>query len=90
MTRFEDYAGKYQTVRMERTDGILQMTLHTNGGPFQWGAVPHQELPEAFADIGRDPENQIVIMTGTGDAFSGPQATLQARPGRPSTSASCP
>ena len=29
MTRFIDYATKYQTIRMERRDGILQMTFHT-------------------------------------------------------------
>ena len=26
----------YRFVRTERRDGILQMTLHTDGGPFQW------------------------------------------------------
>jgi hypothetical protein len=31
--RFADYATKYQTIRRERRDGILQMTFHTDGGP---------------------------------------------------------
>ena len=31
MSRLEDYANKYQTVRFERRDGILQVTLHTEG-----------------------------------------------------------
>src|SRR5205814_213576 len=39
MTTFDDYATKYQTVRMERRDGILQMTFHTNGGPLQCDIV---------------------------------------------------
>ena len=43
MTRFGDYATKYQTIRMERRDGILQMTFHTSGGPLQWGLLPHGE-----------------------------------------------
>ena len=50
MARFEDYATKYQTIRMERREGILQFTFHTNGGPLQWGLLPHGEFPEAFRD----------------------------------------
>ena len=74
MTRFIDYATKYQTIRMERRDGILQMTFHTDGGPLQWGLLPHGEFPQAFRDVGADPENKVVILTGTGDVFSGPRA----------------
>jgi enoyl-CoA hydratase/carnithine racemase len=79
MATFEDYAEKYQAVRMERRDGILQLTFHTHGGPLQWGAAPHREFPEAFRDIGSDPDTKVVIMTGTGEAFSGPCATPDAR-----------
>ena len=38
MIHFDDYAKKYQHIKFERRDGILQMTLHTNGGPWQWDA----------------------------------------------------
>src|SRR6266545_3763818 len=31
MATLADYAEKYQTIRMERRDGILQMTFHTAG-----------------------------------------------------------
>lgn len=79
MAQFDEYASKYQTIRMERRDGILQITFHTNGGPLQWGEAPHREFPQAFRDIGSDPENKIVIMTGTGDAFSGPRSTPSTR-----------
>ena len=79
MATFEEYCQKYQTVRMERHDGILQITFHSDGGPLQWGAVPHEEFPRAFHDIGSDPDNRVVIMTGSGDAFSGPPATPAAR-----------
>jgi enoyl-CoA hydratase/carnithine racemase len=78
MARFADYATKYQTIRMERREGILQLTFHTNGGPLQWGLLPHGEFPEAFRDIGSDADNKVVIMTGTGEVFSGPQATPDA------------
>ena len=85
MGRLEDYATKYQTVRMERRHGILQMTLHTEGGPLRWGFLPHRELPEAFYDVGADRDNRVVIITGTGDEFSGPRATpgTSSFPSRP-------
>lgn len=72
-THFDDYSGKYRTIRMQRQDGILEVQLHTDGGPLQWGRLPHAELEEAFLNIGRDRENQVVILTGTGDQFSGPR-----------------
>jgi len=74
VSRFEDYRNKYTSVTMERRSGILQITLHTNGGPLQWGPVIQNELVEAFTDIGADRDNRIIIMTGTGTVFSGPKA----------------
>ena len=40
----------------------------------QWGLLPHGEFPQAFRDVGGDPENKVVILTGTGDTYSGPRA----------------
>ncbi len=77
-TRFEDYRDKYASITMRREDGILQITLGTDGGPLQWSRLPHAELEEAFLNIGRDRENQVVIMTGTGDEFSGPVAEAES------------
>jgi len=85
MSTLEDYANKYRTIRMERRHGILQMTLHTDGGSLRWGFVPHGELPDAFYDVGRDRDNRVVIITGTGAEFSGPRATpgTSSFPSRP-------
>ena len=69
MAALEEYANKYETIRMERRDGILQITFHTQGGSLIWGEPAHREFGYAFADIGSDPENKVVIMTGTGDDF---------------------
>jgi enoyl-CoA hydratase/carnithine racemase len=79
MAKFEDYANKYKTVKMERQDGILQMTLHTDGKELRWNMLPHGELPDAFHNIGSDRENRVIILTGTGSEFSGPKPT----PGAP-------
>jgi enoyl-CoA hydratase/carnithine racemase len=69
MMKFEDYVNKYKHIRMERRDGILQMQIHTNGETVIWGVDPHEELGYCFSDIGADPENQAVIITGTGEKF---------------------
>jgi enoyl-CoA hydratase/carnithine racemase len=68
-TPFDVYRSAYQHVRMERSDGILEIAFHTNGGPLVWGAGPHRELGHCFGDIANDPENRVVIITGTGDRF---------------------
>ena len=82
MSDFDEYSQKYQSIRMERWSGILQITLHTNGDTLQWGAIPHAELPQAFRDIGSDYDNKVVILTGTGEGFSGPRATAAYRQNR--------
>ena len=82
MSDFDEYSQKYQSIRMERRSGILQITLHTNGNTLQWGGIPHAELPQAFRDIGSDYDNKVVIMTGTGEGFSGPRATAAYRQSR--------
>src|SRR5689334_23658724 len=86
MSSLEEYANKYQTARMERRNGILLVTLHTEGQSLRWGFLPHGELPEAFHHIGADRENKVVILTGTGAEFSGPRATpgTSSFPSRPS------
>jgi enoyl-CoA hydratase/carnithine racemase len=82
MSTFEHYATKYECIRMRREDGILEMRFHTEGGPFQWGLLPHRELESAFLDVGRDPQNEVVILTGTGDAYCGPPVPPGGHPNR--------
>lgn len=71
--RLDDYAEAYRTIRFARSgDGVLTMTLHTRGGPALWGTSLtslHRELGQACADLSRDPDNRVVILTGTGDTF---------------------
>jgi len=73
MAQLEEYSRRYKFVKMERRNGILQVTLHTDGKELQWGWGPHSELPIAFQDIANDKENRVVILTGTGNEFSGPK-----------------
>jgi len=69
MTHLEEYSTKYQTIKMQRRDGILEVTLHDKGGALLWNESVHRELPYACTDIGADPDNKVVILTGMGDAF---------------------
>src|SRR5438067_12723491 len=66
MSRLEEYANKYQTVRMERRDGIVLVTLHTEGHSLGWGFLPHSEWPEALHGSGRDRAHRVVTLPGTG------------------------
>lgn len=72
MGDFATYSHAYRHVRMERRDGILQIQIHRAGGAAVWDAAPdgiHAELGDLFYRVGRDPENRVVILTGTGDEF---------------------
>jgi len=67
-----DYQDRYETIRFTRNDGVLEMQMHSNGGEVQWNVSPtghHNELGLAFADIAKDKENKVVILTGTGSSF---------------------
>jgi len=66
---FNSYRNRYENVRMKREDGILEVALHTRGGPLVFNGYVHEALVGAFRDIGDDPENHVVILTGTGDEF---------------------
>ncbi|HEY1971088.1 MAG TPA: enoyl-CoA hydratase/isomerase family protein [Pseudonocardia sp.] len=70
--KLDEYGSRYPNLRMERGDGVLQLTMHDGaGGRMVFGGDPHPhgQLTEAFADIARDPENRVVILTGAGGAF---------------------
>src|SRR5580704_13210470 len=66
---FDGYRDKYENVRMKREEGILEVALHTRGGPLVFNGYVHEALVHAFRDIGDDSDNHVVILTGTGDEF---------------------
>jgi enoyl-CoA hydratase/carnithine racemase len=68
--QLEDYAGRYaEHFVLTRTAGVLEIRTHANGqpAPFSrgllngWGQVLH--------DVGADPANEVVIISGTGDRW---------------------
>ncbi|MBS1878933.1 MAG: enoyl-CoA hydratase/isomerase family protein [Actinobacteria bacterium] len=71
----------YEHVRFEETvPGLLEVHLHSGGESLQWNGRAHDEIAEAFGDIARDPDVRVVIVTGTGDTFSGPDAQEAGMP----------
>ena len=65
----DEYSKKYDYLKFEREDGILQLTMHSGGSDLEWGFAPHQELGYAFADIAADLDNKVIIFTGSGETF---------------------
>lgn len=64
------YFQRYPTIAFDRDpDGVLTVRLHSNGGPVDYSPQHHTDWVGAFHDVGRDPDNRVVIITGTGDTF---------------------
>ena len=66
---FDQYCVAYPHVAMTRTDGVLELTLHSDGDSLIWGDEPHTELGYCFADVAADSDNRVVILTGAGTKF---------------------
>jgi enoyl-CoA hydratase/carnithine racemase len=64
--KLEDYKKTFaEHMNFERKNGILQVRLHTKGGPVKWSFEMHQAMTEAWTTIGHDPENELIILTST-------------------------
>jgi len=65
------YFDRYPGIAFRREDGIVEMRIHTRGGQALWGfwGGLHKELGPAFRDVADDPDNKVVILTGTGESF---------------------
>jgi enoyl-CoA hydratase/carnithine racemase len=69
-THLDDYAEKWsEYFTFKREDGILEMRMHTEGGAAKWSLELHRAFIPALADVHHDPENEILIFSGTGDKF---------------------
>jgi enoyl-CoA hydratase/carnithine racemase len=69
MSKLDGYKSAFETIRFARERGVLEVTLHTNGGPLILDERSHRDFSQAFQLIAADPENLVVILTGTGDRF---------------------
>src|ERR1700680_2122649 len=69
--KFEEYKERFkQHYKLERrADGVILVQAHTAGGPIQLSVENHRAGGQLFKAIGADPENEIMIFTGTGEDF---------------------
>jgi enoyl-CoA hydratase/carnithine racemase len=78
---FETYAAKYaEYFTMTRRDGIIELRMHTDGGPARFDFAVHNAWAQAWQEVGNDPGNEVLIITGTGDQWLGTPETLAAAP----------
>ncbi len=69
--KFEDYREQFKDffTLERREDGVLLAQAHTQGGPIQLSVQNHRALGQMIKTVGADPENEILILTGSGDEF---------------------
>ena len=69
--KFADYKEQFKDFyTMERReDGVILVQAHTKGGPIQLSVENHRSVGQMFKTVGADPDNEIMIFTGTGDEF---------------------
>lgn len=70
--KFEEYKDAFRFLKLRRENGILEVRMHYDDGPAKWSGYEvslHSELPELFQCITKDPENKVMIFTGTGHEF---------------------
>lgn len=69
--KFEEYRETFKDFFKldRREDGVLLAQAHTLGGPIQLSVQNHRALGQMLKVIGSDPENEVLILTGTGDEF---------------------
>ncbi|WP_194819920.1 enoyl-CoA hydratase/isomerase family protein [Nocardia sp. XZ_19_385] len=69
-SRFEEYAHRYRDFFvMTRRGGILEMRMHTDGGPLRHSWIGHNAWNQAWLEVGNDPDNEVLILTGTGNRW---------------------
>src|SRR5881296_2293164 len=70
MNRFDGYRDSFPNARLTRSEsGVLEMALHTDGGTLVFNGHTHEQFVDLFHAIGADPDNRVVILTGSGAAF---------------------
>ena len=70
MPSFDSYRDAFPNARLTRSkNGVLEIALHTNGGALIFNGHTHEQFVDLFHAVGSDPDNRVVILTGSGKAF---------------------
>ncbi|HZR97662.1 MAG TPA: p-hydroxycinnamoyl CoA hydratase/lyase [Chloroflexota bacterium] len=63
----------YTTLVIERNDGVTTLRINRPEKKNAMSPTLHREMHRALADLQFDPETRVLVITGTGDAFSAGQ-----------------
>jgi enoyl-CoA hydratase/carnithine racemase len=68
---FEEYRERFKEhyKLSRRKDGVILVEAHTNGGPIQLSVENHRSLSQMLKTVGGDPENEVLLLTGSGNEF---------------------
>jgi hypothetical protein len=70
MSRFDAYRASFPNGRLTRSkSGVLEVAFHTDGGTLVFDGHIHEQFVDLFHVIASDPDNRVVILTGSGNAF---------------------
>jgi enoyl-CoA hydratase/carnithine racemase len=70
MKRFDAYRDSFPNARLTRSQtGVLEVALHTEGSTLVFNGHTHEQFVDLFHAIASDPDNRVVILTGSGAAF---------------------
>src|ERR1700731_4939297 len=69
--KFEEYKERFkQHYKLKRrADGVILVEAHAAGGPIQLSVENHRSVGQLFKTVGADPENEVMIFTGSGEDF---------------------
>jgi len=69
--KFEDYRERFKDhfLLERRADGVLLAKAHTLAGSVQLSVENHRALGQLLKTVGADPENEVLILTGSGEHF---------------------
>jgi enoyl-CoA hydratase/carnithine racemase len=67
---FGSYQNAFPNARLTRSEsGVLEVTLHSDGGTLLFNGYTHEQFVDLFHRIGNDKDNRVVILTGSRQAF---------------------
>jgi enoyl-CoA hydratase len=61
---------RYETLRIDRSGRLLTITMNRPDALNAADTVMHEELADVFYDVAKDPDSDVVVLTGAGRAFS--------------------
>lgn len=60
---------EWRHLDVTEANGIMEVTLHSKGGPLLWNGRAGYEFTTFFDSLHADTDTKVLIMTGTGDQF---------------------